>query len=49
MTGPEEPAGVRARVRARYAQAATAVTEGGIATCAQYCAGEDETGTGAGL
>ena len=49
MTGPEELAEVRARVRTRYARAATAVTEGGIATCAESCAGTDETGTGAGL
>jgi arsenite methyltransferase len=40
---------VRERVRARYAQAANAVTGGGIATCSDSCKGEDETGTGSEL
>jgi arsenite methyltransferase len=46
---PAELETVRERVRARYAQAATAVTGGGTATCGQTCAGEDPAGTGAGL
>jgi arsenite methyltransferase len=46
MTTPGELDAVRERVRARYAQAATAVTDGGVATCADTCQGEDETGTG---
>ncbi len=37
---------VRERVRARYVQAASAVTAGGVAACAGTCQGEDETGTG---
>jgi len=46
MTKPDELEEVRARVRARYAQAAAVVTEGGIATCADSCGGEDEIETG---
>jgi arsenite methyltransferase len=46
---PAELETVREHVRARYAQAAAAVTGGGIATCGQTCAGDDQTGTGAGL
>ncbi|MGH3195564.1 MAG: arsenite methyltransferase [Streptosporangiaceae bacterium] len=49
MDEPTELETVRERVRARYAQAATAVTGGSIATCGEACAGEGETGTGAGL
>ena len=49
MTRPDELEEVRERVRARYAQAANAVTGGGIATCAETCQGEDETGTGSQL
>ena len=45
MTMPGELDAVRERVRARYAEAATAVTDGGVATCAETCEGEDETGT----
>jgi SAM-dependent methyltransferase len=37
---------VRERVRARYAQAATA---GGVATCSDSCTGKEETGTGSEL
>jgi arsenite methyltransferase len=46
MAEPDELDGVRARVRARYTQAASAVTAGGVATCAETCTGDDETGTG---
>ena len=48
MGEPGELEAVRERVRARYAQAATAVTNGGIATCGDSCASDDEAGTGAG-
>ena len=40
---------VRQRVRARYAQAANAVTSGGMATCGDSCQGDGETGTGSEL
>ena len=46
---PAELETVRERVRARYAQAAAAVTGGGTADCGDTCAGEDQAGTGAGL
>jgi arsenite methyltransferase len=46
MTEPGNLDRVRERVRDRYAQAATAVVAGGVATCAEACAGDDETGTG---
>ena len=49
MTASKELEEVRERVRARYAQAASAVTSGGIATCRDSCKGEDETGTGSEL
>jgi arsenite methyltransferase len=49
VTRPEELAEVRERVRARYAGAATAVTEGGVASCGETCSAPDETGTGSGL
>ena len=49
MTTSDELAEVRPRARARYAQAANAVTSGGIATCAETCRGEEETGTGSEL
>ena len=48
-TAPDELEEVRERVRARYAQAANAVTGGGIATCSDSCKGDDETGTGSEL
>ncbi len=47
MTRADELAGVRQRVRARYASAAATVANGGIPACGDSCAGEDETGTGA--
>ena len=34
---------------ARYAQAANAVTSGGVATCADSCQSDNETGTGSEL
>jgi arsenite methyltransferase len=46
MSTSGEPDAVREQVRARYAQAATAVTDGGVATCTDACKGEDERGTG---
>ena len=49
MTKPDELEEVRERVRARYAQAANAVTGGGTATCAETCRGDGETGTGSEL
>ena len=49
MTKPDELEEVREQVRARYAQAATAVTGGGTATCAETCRDEQETGTGSEL
>lgn len=49
MTIPAELDQVRARVRARYAQAADTVTGGGIPNCADTCAGADTPSTGAGL
>jgi SAM-dependent methyltransferase len=49
VTKPDDLEDVRERVRARYAQAANAVTGGGIATCAETCRGEEETGTGSQL
>ena len=49
MTKPDELEEVRQRVRTRYAQAANAVTGGGIATCAETCRGQEETGTGSQL
>ena len=49
MTKPDELEEVRERVRARYAQAANAVTGGGTATCAETYRGEEETGTGSEL
>jgi SAM-dependent methyltransferase len=49
VTASKELEEVRERVRARYAQAASAVTSGGIATCRDSCKGEDETGTGSEL
>jgi SAM-dependent methyltransferase len=49
MTAPDELDGIRERVQARYAQAAAAVTAGGVASCAESCAGDGETGTGASL
>ena len=49
MTRPDELEEVRARVRARYAGAATAVTTGGVASCGDTCSAPGETGTGAGL
>jgi arsenite methyltransferase len=45
VTRPDELDEVRERVRARYAGAATAVTEGGVATCSDTCKAPDETGT----
>ncbi len=48
VTTPDELEEIRQRVRARYAQAAKAVTSGGIATCTETCQG-DETGTGSEL
>jgi arsenite methyltransferase len=47
MTSPDDFAGVREQVRARYAGAAATVLAGGIPTCGEPCAGEEETGTGA--
>ncbi len=49
MTRPDELDEVRERVRARYAAAAAAVTEGGVATCGDTCKAPDETGTGSEL
>jgi len=49
MTGPGDLERVRVRVRARYAQAAVLVADGGVPTCADSCGGAAETGTGAGL
>jgi ubiquinone/menaquinone biosynthesis C-methylase UbiE len=49
MTTPAELDQVRERVRARYAQAASTVTAGGIPGCADTSADADEPGTGAGL
>jgi arsenite methyltransferase len=47
MTSAAELAGVRARVRDRYAQAAETVTRGGIPSCGDSCAGTAEQRTGA--
>ncbi len=49
MATPAELDQVRERVRARYSQAASTVTAGGIPSCGDTCAGPDEPGTGAGL
>ncbi|MDQ2813709.1 MAG: arsenite methyltransferase [Actinomycetota bacterium] len=49
MTTPAEVNQVRERVRARYAQAASTVTAGGVPSCGDTCAGPDEPGTGARL
>ncbi len=49
MTKSDELAEVRERVRARYAQAANAVTSDGVATCRDSCQGDNETGTGSEL
>ena len=49
MTRPDELEQVRERVRARYAGAAAAVTEGGIASCGDTGQAPDATGTGRGL
>lgn len=49
MTASDELAEVRERVRARYGQAANAVTGGGVATCGDSCKGDNETGTGSEL
>jgi arsenite methyltransferase len=49
MTSPAELDQVRERVRARYAQAASTVTAGGVPSCGDTCAGPDEAGTGAAL
>jgi arsenite methyltransferase len=47
MTSAAELAGVRARIRDRYAQAAETVTRGGIPSCGDSCAGTAEQRTGA--
>jgi SAM-dependent methyltransferase len=49
VTSPDELEQVRERVRARYAGAAAAVTEGGVASCGDTGQAPDETGTGRGL
>lgn len=49
MTRPAELEELRARVRSRYAQAATTVVSGGIPSCSESCAGADEPGTGSEL
>jgi SAM-dependent methyltransferase len=49
VTGADELEEVRERVRARYAQAATGIIDGGIASGNDSCQGEDETGTGSEL
>jgi arsenite methyltransferase len=49
VTTSDELEEVRERVRARYAQAAAVVIDGGVASCSDSCRGEDETGTGSGL
>jgi arsenite methyltransferase len=49
MTRPDELDEVRERVRARYAAAATAVADGGAASCGETCSAPDETGTGSEL
>jgi ubiquinone/menaquinone biosynthesis C-methylase UbiE len=46
MTTPAELGQVRERVRARYAQAASAVAAGGVPSCGDTCSGPDEPGTG---
>jgi len=46
MTRPDELDEVRERVRARYAGVATAVAEGGVASCGDPCQAPAETGTG---
>jgi len=48
MTSPDDLAGVREQVRARYADAAATVLAGGVPSCGEPCASEDEAGTGAG-
>jgi arsenite methyltransferase len=48
MTSPDDLADVRERVRARYADAAATVLAGGVPSCGEPCAGEEEAGTGAG-
>jgi arsenite methyltransferase len=48
MTSPGDLADVREQVRARYARAAATILAGGVPTCGETCAGEEETGTGAG-
>jgi len=45
-TRPDELDEVRERVRARYAGAATSVTEGSVASCGDTCAAPSETGPG---
>jgi arsenite methyltransferase len=49
VTRPDELDEVRERVRARYASAAAAVTDGGVATCGDTCKAPGGTGTGAEL
>jgi SAM-dependent methyltransferase len=49
VTRPDELGDVRERVRARYASAATTVTEGGFASCGDTCQAPHETGTGSEL
>ena len=49
MTRPDELGEVRERVRARYAGAATTVTQGGVASCGDTGKAPDETGTGSDL
>jgi arsenite methyltransferase len=49
VTRPDELDEVRERVRARYASAAAAVTDGGVATCGDTGKAPGETGTGAEL
>jgi arsenite methyltransferase len=47
MTSPDDLADVREQVRARYAGAAATVLAGGVPTCGEPCAREEDTGTGA--
>jgi arsenite methyltransferase len=46
MTSPDDLADVRERVRARYADAAATILTGGVPSCGEPCASDDEDGTG---
>jgi SAM-dependent methyltransferase len=49
MNSPDELLDLRERVRARYAGAAAIVLTGGVPSCGEPFASDDEAGTGAGL